>query len=326
MSETSKDNRIKDLITKINGNPYFIFIVSVCSIIGFVFSLVSDNIIIKIIAIVLIFIIAILLIYKIFSRQNLEKAVSKKYEDILSEIYEIIESINFTFKKNFDNIKNKNIGTYEHLNSLLKPLSDSISDLAQIIIKERSSVCIKIIETESLMNNDFKKWKIRTIARSKSTKPNRQRKDNQAVNVSENSDFCTIIEGNDPNYGDNFIVPDLDELEVLWKEVGWTYLNSTKNYKNLYKSTIVFPIRTKADMVADVIKNGEDNPCFAVYHVIGFLCWDSKKKFNGNDKSFLELVDILESFADSLYPLLENYIVLQIQKKIPNDTAEALNG
>jgi hypothetical protein len=65
------------------------------------------------------------------------------------------------------------------------------------------------------------------------------------VFVSENTDFSSIIEGYDQLFKDSFICLNLEQLCNKWKEAGREFKNSTKDFLNDYKSTIVTPIRIR---------------------------------------------------------------------------------
>ena len=294
---------------EIMSSPIASGISVICTVLGFSISL-FDNIITRIIAIVLLFLTVIFWINKFFSYKNNKKNIIDNFGE---EIWEIIKTVNSNYKDSFDEINKGSIASYQHLNNLLKPLSDCVADLSRLIINEKSSICIKMIETESLMNNDIDTWKLRTIARSKSTKPHRKNKDNKSILLSQNSDFYTIIKGGESAYSDCFAVPSLPRLEKLWKEqLRLEYKNSNINYKREYSSTIVFPIKTSIESVSNIIKNQMNYDDNADYHIIGFLCWDSKKEFDDDDDSFSLLTEMIGSFSEILYPLLEKYIVYQL--------------
>lgn len=319
---------------KINENPIFILCVNLSSILGLILGLVSlafalfnENTTIKIISIVCTSVVMLgivaVTINRLFTYNKLKSNLAQKLNEMIdsynerqNDINDIIKNINFAYKNCFDQIKNDDVGKYSNLNGLVKPLCDYIASLSDTIVKSKSKICIKMIETDSMMNEDYSEWKIRTIARSTSTQPNRQTKDNQAVLVSENSDFEAII-GN-PKYCGGFIVPNLIELEETWKKIpNMEYKNSTKNFSRYYKSTIVYPIGTEVDLVAKEIKQNKGNgssSTTATYHIVGFLCWDSKDTFSEDDENFKQLADLLESFSYSLYPILEKYIVYQLQR------------
>ena len=54
-------------------------------------------------------------------------------------------------------------------------------------------VCIKLLNTEDLSEDNYLQWRLETLERSSSTKRARRRNDNKEVKVSENSDFQIIL-------------------------------------------------------------------------------------------------------------------------------------
>lgn len=295
---------------KIGKNPFFIVITGLCSIVGLPLALLNDNPYLKALIVIIFAFVLLVLIFRGTSFLRLKKKVER-----LDEILELIQRQNNEYKKCFDSIQSGLLSEYSHLDIALKPYIDCISKLSEIILGKNGCICIKMIETQSLMNVDINKWKIRTIARSQSTRPNRIRNDSKPVLVSENSDFYDIITGginNDDVRLNPFIVPNLPELIEAWKTANRIYKNSTRDYLKRYKSTMVFPIATEKEQVASAIRERMIVDHNVYYHVIGFLCWDYKETFEKNDEDFALLAEMLASFADILYPLLENYIVKQI--------------
>lgn len=301
---------IKGIATKINNNPFVVLLATICTIISTVVTLIYDNFFLRLICTVFILLYLGIIITRAFTYAELRRKANTN----LTEVYEMIKSFNFQIRKSFDDIQDEDVGTYRHLDNLLKPLSEYICHFSELIIGEKSSICIKMIEADSLMNEDVEKWRLKTIARSSSTDAKRLLTDDRPVFVSRNSDFSIIIQGTDPIHSNQFIVPDLPKLIDTWREEGREYHNSTKKYLSKYKSTIVIPIKTETQLVSEHIKNQINNSNNSHYHIIGFLCWDSKKTFSKDNEYFIELAELLESFASVLYPLLENYLILLITK------------
>lgn len=297
-------------VNKLGENPYFIVITGLCSIIGLLISFLNDNLYLKALVVIIFAFIVLVSIFRGTSYLKLKSKVNK-----LNEILDLIERQNNEYKKCVDSIQGGLLFEYSHLDVALKPYIDCIAKLTEIILGKKGCICIKIIETQSLMNVNVEEWKVRTIARSQSTRPNRIRNDNKPIYVLANSDFYDIITGglnNEEVRLDPFIVPDLPKFIEARKAAKLGYKNSTKDYLKRYKSTMVFPIATENEKVSSVIKDKMifDNNVY--YHVIGFLCWDYKEAFDKNDEDFALVAEILASFADVLYPLLENYIVMQL--------------
>lgn len=155
-----------------------------------------------------------------------------------------------------------------------------VSDLKDIInnaLGKRVRVCIKMFCSDS---DKF----LFTYCRDSFTIDQSIKKEhNQRIDVSKNSDFSDILNGNK----DYFIGSD---LKKDYKEN--KYHNTNRDFK--YSSAVVVPIRAlKEEIVDDDDKKYYDN--------IGFLCVDSKRKnlfSNGHAKM---CVDLIQATAHFLY-------------------------
>lgn len=174
------------------------------------------------------------------------------------------------------------------------------------------SVCIKKIVTDNIMNNNFEEWGVATIARSAGTKQDRYQLYSETPLISENSDFKIIIS---PKYKDSvFSCLDLTKVdEEFIDKYGEKYKNSTLNYLDKYKSTIVAPIRIKINKANPIIKPicNKDHQ----YHLVGFLCIDTEDIFKGDSILFNSGIELAKGFADALYKLFENNIIIHKERE-----------
>ena len=325
--------KLKQLMHKANNSPVYVFFASLSSILGFIALLLKSNIVIQILCFVYFAALLSVFIVRWFSYTELNKMAKKSANEsavkIISSVIDSICNYNFEYRDCFEDIQQETDGSYSHLNNILRPLSDKLAELSKNIIGDESSICIKMIESESYMNSDFTKWKLVTIARSSSTRRIRANNDIGSVLVSENSDFYTIINPDDKNHSSQFIAPSIPRIIELWSAKGIPYNNSTKNFINYYKSTIVIPIRIKTKLVSAAIKNRMpilNSSHYSHYHIIGFLCWDSLNEYDDNDQKFKLLTAMLESCATCLYPLLENYLSLLINEQPVHSIIAGTNG
>lgn len=170
----------------------------------------------------------------------------------------------------------------------------------------RSSVCLKRIIVEPNMEQDYEKWKVETIARSSGTKQSRNKHNHKAVSILENSDFYIIIS---PEYEDSvFACMDLTKVkESFWKKYKKEYRNSTEKYINIYKSTIVAPIRIQVDKMNPILRKDWMNGIS--FHLVGFLCIDTETIFRGSTSEFDIGIELAKATADILYKLIENRLI-----------------
>jgi hypothetical protein len=205
------------------ANPILTILASFASIIGLPLSIWSGNNTVRVIAISILGLALLLIIQKVFSYKNLRKKaetayqekvneITSKYAIELDDIIDVVVNYNACYKLCLSKINSGGILADDHLNDALVQLSTCIQDISQKILHEKVSVCIKMIVVESAMNEDISTWRIKTIARSEGTRAKRRKYDSQSVLVSENTDFITIIKGNDAIHSDNFAVPNIPHL------------------------------------------------------------------------------------------------------------------
>ena len=167
---------------------------------------------------------------------------------------------------------------------------------------EDVSVCIKRVIATGKETDD---WEIKTLARSANV--DNDRHEGKSTTVGENSDFKVILS---PEYqAVTFACMDLNKVQHAFiKEFRIPYKNSTKDYLKKYQSTIVAPIRIESSKMNPKIQKEFLN---IDYHIIGFLCIDTKKIFrHGTELKFDAGIEIAKATADSLYKIFESNILI----------------
>lgn len=109
-----------------------------------------------------------------------------------------------------------------------------------------------------------------------------EKRDSLIYKIQDNTDFSSIVKNNS-RY---FFVSDLKKYSALN-----TYKNSANDYIQKYNTSIVCPIQKDK-------RNAED--------IIGFLCVDSKQKFE-NVKKNKEIIEFIISTASRLYEYINTY-------------------
>jgi len=230
----------------------------------------------------------------------------------------VIENYNGDYKDCFAKITGDG-GLTADPSAELSTLTNYIETLLKSYLHTKVCICIKIIEAE---NNNISEWKVKTIARSLNTPRSRKEKDGIAISVYKNSDLNTIITKNaspEEYHGkkieaftpEGFLAPNISALAEAWKKVGLEYSNTTEEWEDDYSSTIVVPIRIASGHASEKIKKKRSKDPTARYHIIGFLCLDSKDTFENDIEIFTSASKLLKSFADSLYPMIEKHIEAQ---------------
>lgn len=203
--------------------------------------------------------------------------------------------------------KNKNIDI-EFFKSIIRNICSTIRKIVEQITKEKFSVCIKSFSLNDLMETKHSEMSTVTLARDSCDYVNRSYNDDQKQKIMNNTSFKELLEKGDLLWA----CPDLTKIDPQYIS-GATYQNPDKEYRKYYNSTIVVPIRMRIENVSKTIINYA-YPIDAKYHYLGFLCVDSKKTFQQDQKSFKKLCDILVVFGSILYPLLEHYLTNEIER------------
>lgn len=253
--------------------------------------------------------------YRVFNvrraRINLDRyhlAISKKTFVGLHSFYQELSS-HLSILRKKDNIS---VGTFRDKATLL---CNRIEEIFTTVLntRERVSVCIKFIKTDSILNNDILNAEIFTFARSPSTSPERLKYDNSGTppdKIKENSDFEMIVSNESQFKGvDYFACENLDDYSEIYKEkYNKPFMNSHLNPP--YKSAIVVPIRSKIEYVSEKLKRETNNR--NSYHIVGFLCIDSEEQFGVSEDHrltrFKNAVELACLIGDTLYPFLEEYL------------------
>lgn len=149
-----------------------------------------------------------------------------------------------------------------------------IKDVLRNAIGKKVRVCIKMFRNDE-------EGKIFTYCRdSLSIEESIKKEHSQRIDVSRNSDFADILNGNK----DIFIGGDLRKDYQAGK-----YHNTNRDFK--YSSTVVVPIRA--------LKTEVDGEKY--YDNIGFLCVDSKHKNLFSNSQAKMCVDLIKASAQYLY-------------------------
>ena len=209
--------------------------------------------------------------------------------------------------------------TREYVKQAATQICDALSAFFSALLrdyldKNQVSVCIKLIDPQTMNEEDTEHWLLETLARSVSTNQARSNMDRNKVLVSDNSDFSVILSNDfDCPY---FACPDMRDIEDFFiKNFKKEYRNSRSNYIKHYKSTIVMPIKIDGQNVSREIK--EKDPTITERSVyFGFLCIDSLKVFSTTQevKAFETAVEYAKGFADSLFIYLEK--VSSVKQKV----------
>lgn len=266
-----------------------------------------------------IFVDSLFIIIPIFNVKRAENRILKKYFSSGKEIGEKLHKYQHKLRDYTSNMDGADdVRIWNHCCELL---CDSMCDIFEKIFKdvlgaENISVCIKIVKASSLLDTDYKNWRLETFARSPSTVSDRFKNDENEVLISENSDFQVIIE---EKYADNYLaIADMTDIEdVFLKKFKIEYRNSRgKDFLEYYRSCIIMPIEIDGTNVSEEVKKIMPN-VHKRKLLLGFLCLDSMKVFQTEEEIevFEMAVSVSKALGDSLYPFFEKLLLYQIRNR-----------
>ena len=181
---------------------------------------------------------------------------------------------------------------------------DYLCSIMRAFTGEDVSACVKVIAPESGNADKIELENATVYTLVRSTNSDARRLGNYTSNkpqrVMDNSDFRGILDENSDSNKSYFYKRDLIKYAEEKKKNGDLYRNSTPNWEQFYRGTIVVPIRISHNR----LYYSKSKDC---YHIIGFLCIDSLSKNAFIDKQERYNVNIVKSFAAEAYIILSKY-------------------
>jgi hypothetical protein len=306
-------------IKNLTNNGWFILCCNICSIIGLIITIVSNNktcqIIFTVITSLTIFSMLFYLFYRVFSLKRARRNIHKTYLATNIESFSRLHVFYQELLSYINMIRTSDSVTKNTFHDKATLLCNRIEKIFTVYLgtKNAVSVCIKFIKADTILNNDFLNSEVYTFARSNSTSPTRllyDQSDNQPDRIIDNSDFEMIVSSEKIFKNiDHFACEDLDSYpDKYLKEFKKEFKNS--HSAPPYKSAIIIPIRAKIENTSNSLKK----PCIKTkcFHIVGFLCIDSEEKFLTSEDyrrtRFLSSTELAYTIGESLYPFFEEYL------------------
>ncbi len=169
------------------------------------------------------------------------------------------------------------------------------------------NACIKLIGKENEDINfdkiDKENATVYTFVRSKNISKQREdASDNQAVLISKNTDFSYIISPPDFYKKQYFYEQDIHLFDEELKKHQQKYENTTENYWDFYRAAIVVPIRIAHSHLHFTAPTDPFD-----YHIVGFLCIDTKSTHAFIPEYEEQFIQIAKSFAAIIYVIMNKY-------------------
>lgn len=188
------------------------------------------------------------------------------------------------------------------LQAFLQSALDNLCEIFSEFTRQEVSACIKYIDgaTETI---DLENATVKTLVRSNNTDVNRKNNDKNIVDpikIKDNTDFYDILNPKSRSKKSYFYQRNLIKYANELKKHGISYENTTKNWEDYYRATIVIPIRIANERLFFTKQDKS-------YNVLGFLCIDSMSvnAFLENQEKYN--VFLAKSFAAEIYTILNQY-------------------
>lgn len=235
-----------------------------------------------------------------------------KYRKLLMGVRQVSTECFHNLTKNFrdsylDILSHQKNGTLtvelltEKIENYLQSSLDDICRIYKEFTYQDVSACIKYID--SVGEVDRETATIKTFVRSSGSEPKRNENDDNITSpiyVKDNTDFYSILSPNSSNRKSYFYQRNLVKYAEDAERGGYIYNNSTNNWQNYYKSTIVVPISIANRRVF----YSASNHC---YDVIGFLCIDSLSTDAFLEKDEKYNLAVARAFAAEMYVIMNQY-------------------
>lgn len=216
----------------------------------------------------------------------------------------IIRDESYALDRLYDTQQLTSLQLLDHARSTGQQGVDLLERILTFSTGERINVCIKYFPDIRPRDAGYTKPEdlyVKTLCRSAGTSTDRE--SDALARVSENTDFLQIIK-EDRNY---FRARDLHERDRQLRESGaGPYRNSTPNWDEMYRATIVVPIRIKRRLL------GQDAGVQG-YDLLGFWCADTLSTCAFRDSDMAAYTCLVKAFAD-LYYIYFNKVHQYLQK------------
>lgn len=181
---------------------------------------------------------------------------------------------------------------------------NGLCSMYKVLSGREVSACIKLVNYDRSNNNERY---VVTFARSSNSSNDRKVNDEIRTKdvITKNTDFDIIINQNKAY----FYQQDLLKYKKELNKVGKEYDNTTLNWENLYRSTVVAPIRiskTRAS-IDNKEKQVDAQESGIAYYILGFLCVDSMYTdvFVKSEEKYY--CHIIKSYAAIFYTFFKRY-------------------
>ena len=269
---------------------------------------ISSEVFIVSLAIMVILVLARYFCFKLQTIKNYRQ-ISEKYYRLMHDFRNEINQMELYYKDIESGIREWDIELFTTLVSkfLVQGL-DNLCEMLQILSGSHKKICgcIKYLYTNETGAINYNNALVKTFVRSRNTDSNRvvldEKNAGKPIKVSENTDFRTIVNGdqiynNDVFYKQNLIKYD---KQLSKADPNSHYDNTTEHYEQYYIATIVAPIRVANKRLFYKSENAD-------YDLLGFLCVDTLDGHLFTESRRESFTYIVKAYASTFYNMMSKY-------------------
>lgn len=252
-------------------------------------------------------IILLLIRYYNFEKQTIEKQilVSLKYYSLLHDFRNEINQMELYYKEIEQKKRSWDMALFTKTveEVLVKGLDYLCETMSAQAGGQKICGCVKHIVGNSFGDINYNNASVMTFVRSGNTDSARKRLDIETVKkakVFENTDFRSIILGEENGNSDVFYQQNLLKFDEQLRKVGKRYDNTTPHWEDYYRATIVAPIR----IANKRLFYKPENEC---YDILGFLCVDTMRTDVFTEKQRENFTYTIKAYAAVFYNALSKY-------------------
>ena len=258
-----------------------------------------------------IMIILVLVRYFCFKLQTIKnyREINENYYRLMHDFRNEINQMEVYYKEIELEMREWNMELFTTLTSkfLVQEL-DNLCEILQVLSGSHKKVCgcIKYLYTNETGPINYNNALVKTFVRSRNTDSNRvvldEKNAGKPIKVSENTDFRTIVNGdqsynNDAFYKQNLIKYD---KQLSKADPNAHYDNTTEHYDQYYIATIVAPIRVANKRLFYKSENTD-------YDLLGFLCVDTLDRYLFTESQRESFTYIVKAYASTFYNMMSKY-------------------
>lgn len=236
---------------------------------------------------------------------SVQRLVSSKYYSLLHDFRNEINQMELYYKEIEKKKRSWDMAIFTSIveESLKKGLNCLCETLSIQSGGEKISGCVKHIIGNGNDDINYNNALVMTLVRSENTDSVRKRLDTEngkQTKVFANTDYSSIILGNEHKNQDVFYKQDLKKYDKQLAEVGKHYENTTPHWEDYYRAAIVAPIRIANKKLFYKTENES-------YDILGFLCLDTMSTNVFTEQQRENFTYTIKAYSAVFYNMMSKY-------------------